>query len=115
MLEYSVGRRGDGLIFPLNGKLYYYELATSKKKPVVEFIDTHGFATDATVSPAGGVIAYVRDQDLYAYDIAAKTEKPLTSDGGGTGKNGIAEFLAPGEKERSAGEWGAPARRHIAV
>src|SRR5258708_34452958 len=101
MLEYSVGRRGDGLIFPLNGKLYYYELATSKKKPVVEFIDTHGFATDATVSPAGGTIAYVRDQNLYAYDIATKTEKALTSDGGGAIKNSMAEFVAPEGKDRS--------------
>jgi len=35
-----------------------YQLGTAKKKPVVQLIDTHGFATDATVSPAGGLVAY---------------------------------------------------------
>src|SRR5258707_7653519 len=114
ILEYTFAPAGDALLFPLNGKLYYYELATSKKKPVVEFIDTHGFATDATVSPAGGTIAYVRDQNLYAYDIATKTEKALTSDGGGAIKNGMAEFVAQEEMDRSTGYWWAPDGKHIA-
>ncbi len=102
------------VLFPLNGKLYYCQLATKKQKAVVEFIDTHGFATDATVSPAGGIVAYVRDQNLYAYDIAAKTEKALTSDGGGAIKNGMAEFIAQEEMDRSTGYWWAPDGRHIA-
>ena len=72
IIEYTFAPSGDAVLFPLNGKLFYYQLATPKHKPVVELIDTHGFLTDATVSPAGGYIAYVRDQNLYGYDIAAK-------------------------------------------
>ena len=114
ILEYTFAPAGDAVLFPLNGKLYYCQLATKKRKAAVEFIDTHGFATDATVSPAGGIIAYVRDQNLYAYDIAAKTEKALTSDGGGAIKNGMAEFVAQEEMDRSTGYWWAPDGRHIA-
>src|ERR1700685_1686289 len=114
ILEYTFAPAGDDVLFPLNGKLYSCELAAKKKKAVVEFIDTHGFATDATVSPAGGTVAYVRDQNLYAYDIAAKTEKALTSDGGGAIKNGMAEFIAQEEMDRSTGYWWAPDDRHIA-
>jgi dipeptidyl-peptidase-4 len=114
ILEYTFAPAGDAVLFPLNGKLYYCQLATKKQKAVVEFIDTHGFATDATVSPAGGTIAYVRDQNLYAYDIAAKTEKALTTDGGGALKNGMAEFIAQEEMDRSTGYWWAPDGRHIA-
>jgi dipeptidyl-peptidase 4 len=114
ILEYTFAPAGDAVLFPLNGKLYYCQLATKKRKAAVEFIDTHGFATDATVSPAGGIIAYVRDQNLYAYDIAAKTEKALTSDGGGAIKNGMAEFIAQEEMDRSTGYWWAPDGRHIA-
>ncbi len=114
ILEYTFAPAGDAVLFPLNGKLYYCQLATKKQKAVVEFIDTQGFATDATVSPAGGTIAYVRDQNLYAYDIAAKTEKALTSDGGGAIKNGMAEFIAQEEMDRSTGYWWAPDGRHIA-
>jgi dipeptidyl-peptidase 4 len=114
ILEYTFAPAGDAVLFPLNGKLYYCQLATKKRKAAVEFIDTHGFATDATVSPAGGIIAYVRDQNLYAYDIATKTEKALTSDGGGAIKNGMAEFIAQEEMDRSTGYWWAPDGRHIA-
>jgi dipeptidyl-peptidase-4 len=114
ILEYTFAPAGDALLFPLNGKLYYYPLGNRKHKSAVQFIDTHGFATDATVSPAGGTIAYVRDQNLYAYDIAAKTEKALTSDGGGAIKNGMAEFVAQEEMDRSTGYWWAPDGRHIA-
>src|ERR1700729_3026358 len=114
ILEYTFAPAGDAVLFPLNGKLYYGQLATKKQKAVVEFIDTHGLATDATVSPAGGVIAYVRDQNLYAYDIAAKTEKALTSDGGGAIKNGMAEFIAQEEMDRSTGYWWAPDDEHVA-
>jgi dipeptidyl-peptidase-4 len=114
ILEYTFAPAGDAVLFPLNGKLYYCQLATKKHKASVEFIDTHGFVTDATVSPAGGTVAYVRDQNLYAYDIASKTEKPLTSDGGGAIKNGMAEFIAQEEMDRSTGYWWAPDGRHIA-
>src|ERR1700735_697797 len=114
ILEYTFSPSGDALLFPLSGKLYYYQLAKKKAKPVVELIDTHGFATDATVSPAGGYVAFVRDQNLYSYDIAAKQEKALTTDGGGAIKNGMAEFIAQEEMDRSTGYWWAPDGKHIA-
>jgi dipeptidyl-peptidase 4 len=114
IVEYTFAPSGDAVLFPLSGKLYYYQLAKKKAKAVVELIDTHGFATDATVSPAGGHLAYVRDQNLYSYDIAAKQEKPLTTDGGGPVKNGMAEFIAQEEMDRSTGYWWAPDGKHIA-
>ena len=46
-----------------------------KQKRVVEFIDTHGFATDATISPAGGYVAYLRDQNLHVYDMRPRARK----------------------------------------
>src|SRR6201996_3296796 len=82
IIEYNFSPGGDAVLFPLNGKLYYYKLATKKTKAMVEPIDTHGFATDATVSPTGGVVAYIRDQNLFTFDVAAKRESALTTDGG---------------------------------
>jgi dipeptidyl-peptidase-4 len=114
ILEYTFAPSGDAVLFPLSGKLYYYQLAKKKAKPAVELIDTHGFATDATISPAGGYVAYVRDQNLYGYDIATKQEKALTTDGGGPIKNGMAEFIAQEEMDRSTGYWWAPDGKHIA-
>src|SRR3984957_10176472 len=114
ILEYTFAPSGDAVLFPLSGKLYYYQLAKKKTKPSVDLIDTHGFATDATVSPSGGHVAYVRDQNLYVYDIQAKQEKVLTTDGGGAIKNGMAEFVAQEEMDRSTGYWWAPDGKHIA-
>ena len=48
------------------------------------------------------------------YDLANNTEKALTSDGGGPIKNGMAEFVAQEEMDRSTGYWWAPDERHIA-
>jgi len=114
ILEYTFAPSGEAVLFPLSGKLYYCQLAKKKAKAVVELIDTHGFATDATVSPAGGYVAYVREQNLYVHDIAAKQEKALTTDGGGPIKNGMAEFIAQEEMGRSTGYWWAPDGKHIA-
>ncbi len=74
----------------------------------------HGFATDAAYSPRGAFISYIRDQNLYVYDTARAVEQPITSDGGGAIKNGMAEFVAQEEMGRSTGYWWAPDDRHIA-
>jgi dipeptidyl-peptidase 4 len=113
ILEYDFAQAGNALLFPLGGDLYYYPL-TQKEKPDTRVIPTHGYATDAKISPAGGYVAYVREQNLYAYDIAAGKEKALTKDGGGAVKNGMAEFVAQEEMDRSTGYWWAPDDRHIA-
>ena len=113
ILEYDFSPAGDALLFPLGGELYYYPLA-QKEKPDTRLIPTHGFATDAKISPAGGYVAYVRDQNLYSYEIAAGKEKALTKDGGGAIKNGMAEFVAQEEMDRSTGYWWAPDDKHIA-
>src|SRR5271165_5996762 len=114
IVEYSFAPAGDALLFPLGEELYYYRLAPPQKKPPVERIATHGAATDASISPLGAYIAYIRDQNLYTYDISIKQAKALTSDGGGPIKNGMAEFVAQEEMDRSTGYWWAPDDRHIA-
>jgi dipeptidyl-peptidase 4 len=113
ILEYSFSATGDALLFPLGGDLYYYRLAKGKSKPLVDALHTGRFTTDASLSPVDTSVAYVRDQNLYLYDIQSKQEKALTTDGGGTIKNGMAEFVAQEEMDRSTGYWWAPDGRHI--
>jgi dipeptidyl-peptidase 4 len=48
------------------------------------------------------------------YDVSAKQEKALTTDGAGPIKNGMAEFIAQEEMDRSTGYWWAPDDEHIA-
>jgi dipeptidyl-peptidase-4 len=114
ILEYSFAPSGRALLFPLGGHLYYCDLTKPAKDAVVEINHSSSFASDAAISPAGGYIAFVRDQNLHVYDIAKGQGKALTSDGGGPIKNGMAEFVAQEEMDRSTGYWWAPDDRHIA-
>ncbi|HWJ33955.1 MAG TPA: S9 family peptidase [Steroidobacteraceae bacterium] len=115
ILEYSFAPSGHALLFPLAGKLFYYDLTKPAKSALVRIKQsTDGFATDATISPAGRYVAYVRDQNLFAFDLATHTEKALTVDGGGPIKNGMAEFIAQEEMDRSTGYWWAPDDGHMA-
>jgi dipeptidyl-peptidase 4 len=114
ILEYSFAPSGKALLFPLAGNLYYLELSKSKAAAPIEIAPVGGFVIDAAVSPSGGHIAYVRDQNLFAFDIASRQETALTRDGGGPVKNGMAEFIAQEEMDRANGYWWAPDGEHIA-
>ena len=114
IVEYAFAPKGDALLFPLNGELYYYKLATAQANPSVEQIPTTGPITDATVSPRGAYVAYVCDQNLVIFNLRSKQERPLTTDGGGVIKNGMAEFVAQEEMGRDTGYWWAPDDLHIA-
>jgi dipeptidyl-peptidase-4 len=114
ILEYSFAPSGRALLFPLGGDLFYYDLAKPTAEALTKITHSQGFATDASVSPKGGYVAYVRDQNLYAYDLAKQKEKALTKDGRGPIKNGMAEFVAQEEMDRSTGYWWAPDDEHIA-
>jgi dipeptidyl-peptidase-4 len=114
ILEYSFAPSGRALLFPLGGDLYYYDLAKPTAQALSKITNSQGFATDASVAPKGGYVAYVRDQNLFAYDLTKHKEKALTKDGHGPIKNGMAEFVAQEEMDRSTGYWWAPDDEHIA-
>jgi dipeptidyl-peptidase-4 len=114
ILEYSFAPSGHALLFPLNGKLFYYDLDKPAAEAVRRVMPSEGSMTDATLSPQGTAIAYVRGQNLYVYDLALGRETPLTHDGGGTIKNGMAEFVAQEEMGRSTGYWWSPDDSRIA-
>src|SRR6202521_712584 len=75
ILEYSFAPSGRALLFPLAGNLYYRDLTKPTKEAVVEINHSNSAASDATISPAGGYVAFVRDQNLQVYDIAKGQEK----------------------------------------
>ncbi len=114
ILEYSFAPSSRALLFPLGGNLYYCDLTKPAKDAVVEINHSNSFASDASISPAGGHVAFVRDQNLHVYDLAKAQGKALTNDGGGPIKNGMAEFVAQEEMDRTTGYWWAPDDRHIA-
>ncbi len=111
IISYSWSKNSDALLFPLNGDLYYYELASKKAKKLT---NTSEFETDATISPTGRYIAFIRAQNLFVLEIASGKETQLTFDGAGEIKNGMAEFVAQEEMGRMTGYWWAPDDSKIA-
>jgi dipeptidyl-peptidase-4 len=114
ILEYCFAPSGRALLFPLGGHLYYYDLARPVSAGLVKIDQRGGAASDASISPTGALIAFIRDQDLHVYDIAAGQARALTGDGGGAIKNGMAEFVAEEEMDRHNGYWWAPDDGHLA-
>jgi dipeptidyl-peptidase 4 len=114
ILEYSFAPSGDALLFPLSGNLYHYDLTKQANEAVVEISHSDDATSDATISPAGRYVGFVRDQNLHVHDLAKGQARALTSDGAGPIKNGMAEFVAQEEMDRTTGYWWAPDDRHIA-
>lgn len=111
IISYSWSKNSDALLFPLNGDLYYYQLSSKSAKKLT---DTSEFETDATISPTGRYVAFIRNQNLFVLEIASGKETQLTTDGGGEIKNGMAEFVAQEEMGRMTGYWWAPDDSKIA-
>jgi dipeptidyl-peptidase-4 len=114
ILAYSFAPSGKALLFPLGGDVYYYDLAQPPTAALTKITHGSGFVTDASISPNGGYVAYIRDQNLYTYNLSQRKEKPLTRDGKGSIKNGMAEFVAQEEMGRATGYWWSPDGTHIA-
>ena len=111
IVEYDWAPDSQGLLFPLGGDLYYYDLASRQPR---QLTDSDAFETDPQVSPGGRYVAFVRDQDLYVVEIATGREQRLTHDGGGVIRNAMAEFVAQEEMDRDTGYWWAPGDTKIA-
>ncbi|WP_237055461.1 S9 family peptidase [Microbulbifer sediminum] len=111
IMEYTWSRKGDALLFPLAGDVFYYDLA---RKSARRLTDSDAFETDVRVSPQGRYVSFIRDQDIFIVDPQTGRERQLTHDGEGPVKNGMAEFVAQEEMDRMTGYWWSPDDRHIA-
>src|SRR5262249_43133681 len=67
-----------------------------------------GTLLDPKFSPDGRLVSYVRDHDLYVYDLAAGKERAVTTGGSERKTHGLAEFVAQEEMRRYTGYWWAP-------
>ena len=112
-VDYTWAPDGKKLLFPLNGKLYLYDL-TARSTAALRELASGGAVIDPQVSPRGRYVSYVRDQNLWTIDLATGKPLQLTYDGAGPIHNGEAEFIAEEELARFTGYWWAPDDSEIA-
>lgn len=66
IVSYQWSKDGQALLFPLNGDLYYVDLASGKSRKLT---NTEAFETDAQISPKGRYVSFVREQNIFAIDL----------------------------------------------
>ena len=105
IVSYQWSAQSDALLFPLNGDVYYYDVAAQQARQITK---TDAFETDARLSPQGNYVSFIRDQNLYTVNLADGEEQAITASGGGVIKFGMAEFVAQEEMDRMTGYWWSP-------
>lgn len=110
--SYAWCEQGDALLVPAGGGVYVRQGIEGGPRLVAE-----GGCIDPRLSPDGRRVAFVRDGELYAVDLALEGGEPrrLTFDAPAAEEhgdrpltNGLAEFVAQEEMGRSGGFWWSP-------
>ena len=111
IVAYDWAPDGQSLLVPLDGDLYIASVSGDVRR----LTNTPATELDAAVSPKGGFVSFVRDQNFFVLNLATGAERQLTRDGGGTLSWGLAEFVAQEEMDRHKGAWWSPDDSRIAV
>lgn len=107
ILDYDWSPDGRKLLFPLGEALYLYDLSGKSGTAMRKIAEGAGLI-DPQISPKGGFVSFVRDQNLCVVDVKTGKERQLTTDGKGTIHNAEAEFVAQEEMGQHSGYWWAP-------
>lgn len=79
-----------GVLLSIKNDLYIYSITP---RSLARLTSAPGKEEQATFSPDGKVVAFVRDHDLFTIDVASKSERRLTSDGAPKIFNGMFDWV----------------------
>jgi dipeptidyl-peptidase-4 len=108
--SFKLSRDGSQIVFTLNGKIFVLNRGDGR---AVQLETGEGAVIDPTLSPDGQRVAYVRNNNLFVYDLQSKREQAITTDGTELKSYGSAEFVAQEEMGRTSGYWWLPDSRSI--
>jgi dipeptidyl-peptidase-4 len=94
--------------------LYYYDIPTRR---AARLTTADGPEEEATFSPDGRFVAFVRANDLHVVDVASSRERAITSDGSAEILNGKLDWLYQEEiygRGRFRGYWWSPDSTSVA-
>jgi dipeptidyl-peptidase-4 len=108
---FQLSEDGSQILLSLSGKLYVVQRASGA---IHELQNSPGTILDPKFSPDGKSVSFVRDNDLFVYDLATQKERRLTTGGTEEVSHGLAEFVAQEEMFRYTGYWWSPDSQFIA-
>ena len=111
IVAYDWAPDGRSILVPLDGDLYLATLDGKTRR----LTNTPAGELNPTVSPRGGFVSFVRDQNLFVQPLAGGDARQVTQGGQGTIHWGEAEFVAQEEMDRRTGYWWSPDDRLVAV
>ena len=79
-----------GVLLSIKGDLYIYNI---RSKALTRLTSAAGDEEQATFSPDGKLVAFVRDNNLYTIDVATRSEHQLTTDGARKIFNGVLDWV----------------------
>lgn len=108
--------QANRLLVPLPDGLHVLDAPSFTDRLVLPADDAAGPVLDPQPSPDGSAVAYVQDAEVIVCALRGETTpRRLTTGARGTGRtNGLAEFVAQEEMDRSSGFWWSPDGRRIA-
>ncbi len=112
VVDYAWDDQGRFILAPVEGDLWLYTVASGAVRQLTR---TPGDEIDAKVSPKGGFVSYVRQDNLYVTSTAGGPERAITRGGDELRSWGTAEFIAQEEMDRSTGYWWSPDETRIAI
>jgi dipeptidyl-peptidase-4 len=112
VVEYVWDDQGKYVLAPVEGDLWLADRATGQVRRLTQTTDDE---IDGKVSPKGGFVSYVRDDNLYVLPLAGGSERAITKGGTELKSWGTAEFIAQEELRRYTGYWWSPDETRIAL
>jgi dipeptidyl-peptidase-4 len=109
--DFQLSEDGRLILLSVSGKLYVVDRSTGK---ATELATGAGTILDPRFSPPGDRVTYVRDYDVYAFDLKTHKEERLTTGGTEQVTHGLAEFVAQEEMDRPTGYWLSPDGKSVA-
>jgi dipeptidyl-peptidase-4 len=79
-----------GVVLTVHGDLYIYSITS---KTLTRLTSAAGEEEEATFSPDGKLVAFVRDGNLFTVDVSSKNEHQLTTDGTKKIVNGLFDWV----------------------
>jgi len=112
VVDYQWDSLGRLILAPVEGDLWIYDVAAGQARQLTK---SGSDEIDAKVSPKGGFVSFVRDDNVWIVPATGGSERALTEGGTELKSWGTAEFIAQEEMDRHTGYWWSPDDSKIAI